>query len=52
MKKIEITLDIENACYSIEELFSANCYQGIRTDDLEEALLYIDRLLEDLNDED
>ena len=52
MKRIEITLDIENEQYSIEETFNDSYYQGLKTYDLEEALLYIDNLMEDLNNED
>lgn len=48
MKTIEIKLNMETGKYTIEETFQDKYYQGLTTDDLNEALLYIENLMEDL----
>ena len=50
MKKIEITLDDETGAYCIEETFDN--YQGLKTYDLDEALLYLEDRMEKLTYED
>ncbi len=47
MKKIEITLNDETGAYCIEETFD-NYQQGLKTYDLDEALLYLEDRMEKL----
>lgn len=49
MERIEITLDIENGAYHIDEIVNDSYKQGLVTYNLKECLLYINELLEDLN---
>lgn len=51
MKHIEISLDIETCRYTIEERCNDNYCQGLNTDDIDEALLYIENLMEGLKNE-
>ena len=51
MKKIEITLDFETGSYHIDEKFNDSYYQGLNTHDLDEALLYIEKLMEGLKND-
>ena len=52
MKKIEIMLDEENDMYCIDQKVNDSYQQGIRTYDINEALLYLGNRLEDLSNED
>ena len=52
MKKIEITLDEETGMYCIDQKVNDSYQQGIRTYDINEALLYLGNRLEDLSNED
>lgn len=52
MKKIEITLDEETGMYCIDQKFNDSYQQGIRTYDIDEALLYLGNRLEELTNED
>lgn len=47
MKRIEITLNVEEEYYSILENFN-NTGQGLKTNDIEEAKEYITNLLKEL----
>ena len=47
MKKIEITLNDETGAYCIKETFD-NYQQGLKTYDLDEALLYLEDRMEKL----
>jgi hypothetical protein len=51
MKKIEITLDEETGMYCIDEKVNDSYQQGIRTYDIDEALLYLGNRLEELTNE-
>ena len=51
MKKIEITLDIENGAYHIDEIVNDSYKQGLVTYNIKEGLLYINELMEELNNE-
>lgn len=52
MKKIEITLDEETGMYCIDQKVNDSYQQGIRTYNINEALLYLGNRLEDLTNED
>lgn len=52
MKKIEIMLDEETDMYCIDQKVNDSYQQGIRTYDIDEALLYLGNMLEELTNED